>query len=119
VNSLNEAIKYFLVIMAELSILFLGISAIIALAFMYIPRNKINRWIAGKGLWGNVMGVLFGAVTPFCACSTVPMTLGFLQAGVPFGAVMSFVVSSPLMDPLIFPCWSLFWDGKSPWDFFS
>jgi len=48
------------------------------------------------------MGVIFGAVTPFCACSTVPMTLGFLQAGVPFGTVMSFVISSPLMDPLVF-----------------
>ena len=48
------------------------------------------------------MGVIFGAVTPFCACSTVPMTLGLLQAGVPFGTVMSFVISSPLMDPLVF-----------------
>jgi len=48
------------------------------------------------------MGVIFGAVTPFCACSTVPMTLGFLQAGVPFGTVMSFVISSPLMDPQVF-----------------
>ena len=48
------------------------------------------------------MGVFFGAVTPFCACSTVPMTLGLLQAGVPFGTVMSFVISSPLMDPLVF-----------------
>ncbi len=48
------------------------------------------------------MAVLFGAVTPFCACSTVPITLGLLQAGVPFGTVMSFVIASPLMDPLVF-----------------
>ena len=51
---------------------------------------------------GNIMAVLFGAVTPFCACSTVPMTLGLLEAGVSFGTVMSFVISSPLMDPLVF-----------------
>ena len=117
-NSLNEAIKYFLVIMAELSVLFLGISAVIALAFMYIPKDKINHWIGGKGLWGNIMGVLFGAVTPFCACSTVPMTLGFLQAGVPFGAVMSFVVSSPLMDPLIFSLLVAFLGWKVALGFF-
>lgn len=48
------------------------------------------------------MAVAFGAVTPFCACSTVQMTLGLLEAGVPFGTVMSFVIASPLMDPLVF-----------------
>lgn len=88
--------------MAELAVLFIGISTIVALAFMYISQDKIKKWMSGKGLWGNILGVLFGAVTPFCACSTVPMTLVFLQAGVPFGTVMSFVISSPLMDPLVF-----------------
>ena len=88
--------------MAELAILFIGISTLIALVFMYVQQDKLKNWMSGKGIWGNIMGVLFGAVTPFCACSTVPMTLGFLQAGVPFGTVMSFVISSPLMDPLVF-----------------
>lgn len=101
-NTFIETVKYFIIIMAELTVLFIGISTIIALVFMYIPQDKLKNWMAGKGIWGNIMGVLFGAVTPFCACSTVPMTLGFLQAGVPFGTVMSFVIASPLMDPLVF-----------------
>jgi len=102
VNTLVGTLKYFAIIMAELAVLFIGISTIVALAFMSITQEKMKGWLSGKGLWGNALGVLFGAVTPFCACSTVPMTLGFLQAGVPFGTVMSFVISSPLMDPLIF-----------------
>ncbi|MEA5093673.1 MAG: permease [Sedimentibacter saalensis] len=97
-----DTTKYFISIMAELVILFLGISTLIALLFMYVSQDKLKNWMSGKGVWGNIMGVIFGAVTPFCACSTVPMTLGFLQAGVPFGTVMSFVISSPLMDPLVF-----------------
>jgi uncharacterized membrane protein YraQ (UPF0718 family) len=101
-NTLLVTLKYFAIIMVELAVLFIGISTIIALVFMYISQDKLKKWMAGKGIWGNIMGVLFGAVTPFCACSTVPMTLGFLQAGVPFGTVMSFVISSPLMDPLVF-----------------
>jgi len=101
-NSLVITLKYFLTIMTELTVLFIGISTIIAFAFMYLPEEKLQKWVAGKGIWANIMGVLFGAVTPFCACSTVPMTLGFIQAGVPFGAIMSFVIASPLMDPLVF-----------------
>jgi len=101
-NNLIDTLKYFATIMTELVVLFIGISTLIALALMYIPQDKIKQWLSGKGIWGNIMAVLFGAVTPFCACSTVPITLGLLQAGVSFGTVMSFVISSPLMDPLVF-----------------
>lgn len=98
--------------MSELAVLFIGISTIVALVFMYIPQEKLKGWMSGKGIWGNIMAVLFGAVTPFCACSTVPLTLGFLQAGVPFGTVMSFVIASPLMDPLVFSLLTAFMGWK-------
>lgn len=88
--------------MTELVVLFIAISTIIAFALMYLPQDKLRNWLEGKGILGNIMAVLFGAVTPFCACSTVPITLGLVQAGVPFGTVMSFVIASPLMDPLVF-----------------
>lgn len=101
-NSFMVTIQYFITIMAELVVLFIGISTIIAFVLMYIPQDKIKNWLISKGILGNIMAVLFGAVTPFCACSTVPMTLGLLQAGVSFGTVMSFVIASPLMDPLVF-----------------
>lgn len=101
-NTLMDTIQYFLVIMLKLVVLFIGISTIIALALMYIPQDKIRHWMSGKGIWGNIIAVLFGAITPFCACSTVPITLGLLQTGVSFGTVMSFVIASPLMDPLVF-----------------
>src|SRR5659263_589601 len=101
-NTLMDTIQYFITIMAELVVLFIGISTIIAFALMYIPQDKIKKWLSGKGILGNIMAVLFGAVTPFCACSTVPMTLGLLEAGVSFATVMSFVIASPLMDPSVF-----------------
>lgn len=101
-NSLAVTLQYFIVIMAELAALFIGISTLIALILMYIPQDKIKNWLSGKGILGNIMAVLFGAVTPFCACSTVPMTLGLVEAGVSFGTIMSFVIASPLMDPLVF-----------------
>jgi uncharacterized membrane protein YraQ (UPF0718 family) len=57
--------------------------------------------MSGKGILGNFVGAFIGSLTPFCACSTIPLTLGFLEIGIPFGAVMSFVISSPLMNPII------------------
>ncbi|MCL4385269.1 MAG: permease [Cyanobacteria bacterium] len=100
-NILLSTIKYFVTITLELTALFLGISTIVALVLMYIPQEKIKSWMSGKGIWANFAGAFFGALTPFCACSTIPVTLGLLEAGVPFGAVMSFVISSPLLNPII------------------
>ncbi len=100
-NSLVDTIKYFIFITAELTVLFLGISTIVAFILMHLPQEKIKNWMSGKGILGNFMGALIGALTPFCACSTIPLTLGFLEAGIPFGAIMSFVISSPLLNPII------------------
>lgn len=100
-NTLIETIKYFLFITFELTVLFLGISTIVALVLMYLPDERIKKWMAGKGVLGNIVGAIFGSLTPFCACSTIPMTLGFLKIGIPFGVVMSFVIASPLLNPII------------------
>jgi hypothetical protein len=68
---------------------------------MHISEEKMKKFLSGKGLLGNIIGSMLGAVTPFCACSTIPMTVGFLNAKVPFGATMSFLISSPLLNPII------------------
>ena len=100
-NTFIETVKYFLLITAELTVLFIGISALVALLLMYLPQEKIKDWMSSKGIFGNFIGALFGALTPFCACSTIPMTLGFLEMGIPFGAVTSFITASPLLNPII------------------
>lgn len=100
-NNLQKTLEYFAFISVELTILFLGISTIVALALMYIPQERLKGWISRKGIWGNMLGALVGGLTPFCACSTIPMTLGLLNAGTPFGPVMSFVIASPILNPII------------------
>lgn len=100
-NNFLTALQYFLIITAELTVLFIGISAMVALVLMYIPKEKLQQWLSRRGYLGNLIGAGVGALTPFCACSTIPMTLGFLNAGAPFGPVMSFVIASPLLNPVI------------------
>ena len=100
-NTLIKTIQYFLFITGELTVLFLGISTIVALILMYIPHEKLRAWLSRRGILGNIIAAVVGSLTPFCACSTIPMTLGMLNAGAPFGPVMSFVISSPLLNPII------------------
>ncbi|MGO1321054.1 MAG: permease [Galactobacter sp.] len=46
-------------------------------------------------------GSAVGAVTPFCSCSTLPMLVGMLNAGVGFQTSMTYLISSPLLNPII------------------
>lgn len=100
-NTFTKTIEYFAIISAELTVLFLGISTIVGIILMYIPQDKLKSWLSRRGIIGNFLGSLIGALTPFCACSTIPMTLGLLKAGAPFGPVMSFVIASPILNPII------------------
>ncbi len=100
-NTLLESLEFFVLIFLELTALFLGISTIIGLVFRYISQETLGKALSKKGLLGNFLGAALGAVTPFCSCSTIPMTVGLLRAGVPFGATMSFVLASPLLNPII------------------
>lgn len=100
-NTLLESAKFFALIFLELTALFLGISTLVGLIFRYISQEALGKALSKKGLLGNFLGAALGAVTPFCSCSTIPMTVGLLRAGVPFGATMSFVLASPLLNPII------------------
>jgi len=100
-NSLWMSLEFFALILAELTALFLGISTLVGLALQYVSNETLRRWLSKRGLMGNFLGAALGAITPFCSCSTIPMTLGLLRAGVPFGATISFVLASPLLNPII------------------
>lgn len=100
-ESLTKTLGNFIFITIELFILFIAITAIIEYIMIHINQNKLQKLFSGKGIVGNIAGSLFGAITPFCACSTIPMTVGFLNANLPFGSVMSFLISSPLLNPII------------------
>lgn len=96
-------LRYFFILTGELALLFIGISFLVALLQEYVPPEKIERVLGGNRhpLVNNVFGATFGALTPFCSCSTIPVVLGLLNAGAQFGATMSFLIASPLLNPVI------------------
>lgn len=72
---------------------------IISFIQSYFPPEKTKKIIGRfKGLKGNIFGALLGTVTPFCSCSSIPIFIGFISAGLPLGATFSFLISSPMID---------------------
>src|SRR5699024_8065973 len=63
--------------------------------------EKMRSWMSSGRVPGPVKGLALGAVTPFCSCSTLPMLVGMLNAGVAFQTAMTFLISSPLLNPVI------------------
>ncbi|NGM17436.1 permease [Eggerthellaceae bacterium zg-893] len=65
----------------------------------YFPPERSKRILGRfKGIGGNVVGALLGTVTPFCACSSIPLFIAFTRAGLPLGVTFSFLISSPMVD---------------------
>lgn len=86
-----DVIKIFIL----LSVLIFGISFIQS----FFPPER-TRKIVGKyrGPTANLLAALLGIVTPFCSCSSIPLFIGFTNAGLPIGVTFSFLISSPLVD---------------------
>src|SRR5574344_2683609 len=101
-NNLTVAVNYFVEIAVELAVLFIGVTFLVGLIQEYVPDETIKKALGGRNkVIGSILGTGFGALTPFCSCSTIPLLLGMLKAGVPFAAAMAFLFSSPLLNPVI------------------
>jgi uncharacterized membrane protein YraQ (UPF0718 family) len=101
-NNFITAGKFFFIITGELILIFIAVSFIIGVLMEYLPPSRIRDYLSNKFTWVQyIIGAGLGAITPFCSCSTVPITAGLLKGGVPFGPVMAFLFSSPVLNPII------------------
>ena len=98
-TKLGDALHFF--IEDTTKIFFLLLVMIYAIALLRASMNveRVRDYLAGKhkGV-GYLLGSGFGAITPFCSCSSIPVFLGFTSAGIPVGITMSFLITSPLIN---------------------
>ena len=94
----SEAINFFVYDSVKILILLFTLIFVIGVIRTFLPQRTIRKWMNQKGVLGNFFAALFGAVTPFCSCSSIPIFLGFLEAGVPLGVTFSFLITSPLIN---------------------
>jgi len=98
---LLSSVEMFFQLFAELTVLFLVISYGVGLINQKLPAEKIQRLMGARHGRGYLLAAGLGAVTPFCSCSTIPMLVGLLKARAGFGPTMTFLFTSPLLNPIV------------------
>jgi uncharacterized membrane protein YraQ (UPF0718 family) len=100
-SMLADSAAMFVRLFVELSLLFLVISYLVALVNQKLPAERIQRLLGAREGRGYLTAAGLGAVTPFCSCSTIPMLIGLLKARAGFGPTMTFLFTSPLLNPIV------------------
>lgn len=96
-----SAVKFFLYDTVKILLLLVALIYVIAWLRATLNVEKVRDYLTGKGRGlGYFLGAMFGAVTPFCSCSSIPLFLGFTTARIPFGVTMSFLITSPLINEI-------------------
>lgn len=100
-TKLADAIHFFIEDVSKIMVLLVIMIYVIALFRASLNVEKVRHYLAGKRrLFGYLAGSFFGAITPFCSCSSIPIFLGFTSAGIPIGITMAFLITSPLINEI-------------------
>ena len=95
----GDALHFFVEDASKIFVLLLVMIYVIALLRASLNIERVRSFLAGRNRFaGYLLGSAFGAVTPFCSCSSIPVFLGFSSAGIPVGITMSFLLTSPLIN---------------------
>lgn len=98
-SRLGGSLHFFVYDTIKIFILLSALIFVVSYIQSHFPPERTKK-ILGKfgGITGNIMGALLGTITPFCSCSSIPLFIGFTEAGLPLGVTFSFLISSPMVD---------------------
>jgi uncharacterized membrane protein YraQ (UPF0718 family) len=97
---LGTALNFFVYDTLKILILLFIIVFIMGIVNAYFPIEKLKDYLNRTKLYGleYVLASIFGAITPFCSCSSVPLFIGFVQGGIPLSVTFAFLITSPLVN---------------------
>jgi uncharacterized protein len=97
----GEAIAFFVYDVPKVLLLLTGIVFVTGVLRSWFSPEKTRAMLAGKNqIWGYPLAALLGVLTPFCSCSSVPLFIGFVSAGIPLGVTFSFLIAGPMVGPV-------------------
>lgn len=97
----GEALAFFIYDVPKVLLLLTGIVFVTGVLRSWFSPEKTRAILAGKRqIWGYPLAAALGVLTPFCSCSSVPLFIGFVSAGIPLGVTFSFLIAGPLVGPV-------------------
>lgn len=98
-EKIGGSVQFFLYDTIKIMVLLGVLILLISYIQSYFPPERTKK-ILGRfhGIGANIIAALLGTVTPFCSCSSIPLFIGFTNAGLPLGVTFSFLISSPMVD---------------------
>lgn len=104
----GDAVNFFIYDIIKIGILLVVINYIMAITRYYFPIEKVRDILTKRKWYGfdYLLAALLGVATPFCSCSSIPLFIGFVSAGIPLGVTFAFLIASPLVNEaslFIFP----------------
>ncbi len=99
-SPIGISMEFFLYETIKIFLLLLVITHLMGVLRFYLPIERMRSFLASRRLFGAdyFLSSLFGAVTPFCSCSSIPLFMSFLQARIPLGLTFAFLITSPLIN---------------------
>jgi len=100
-SNLGESVHFFVMDVTKIFLMLILIIYLMGLFRSFISPEKVRTYIQGRSKFmARVLAIFLGAVTPFCSCSSVPLFIGFVEAGIPLGVTFSFLIASPMINEI-------------------
>ncbi|GAK87571.1 transporter [Vibrio ponticus] len=101
-TAVAEGVHFFIEDTSKILVLLVVLIYVISALRASLSVDKVRDYLQGKhrGV-GYVAGSMFGAITPFCSCSSIPLFMGFVSARIPIGVTISFLITSPLINEVV------------------
>jgi len=98
-SATGAALHFFVMDVAKIFVLLVVIIYVMGLLRAFLSPEKVREYVRGKPKWlARTLAIMLGAITPFCSCSSVPLFIGFVEAGIPLGVTFSFLIASPMIN---------------------
>ena len=99
-SKLGDALNFFVFDTIKIFILLFLVTMVMGTINSYFPIDKVRHFLTKRKWYGldYFVASVFGTITPFCSCSSVPLFVGFVKGGIPLGVTLAFLISSPLVD---------------------
>jgi len=99
-SHIGKSVNFFVYDSLKIISLLLVINFVMAAVNYYIPTEKIRKFLSSRRFYGldYFIAAFFGVITPFCSCSSIPLFIGFLSAGIPIGVTFAFLITSPIVN---------------------